>query len=98
MVRINEVTIETLKAYCRVDWTEEDDLFYAILTAGRQFILSQTGMTAAEADEKEDLTIALLILGTEMYENRSYTMSTNRTVNINPAVDAIIGQYRMNFL
>lgn len=97
-MKVSEVTIQELKDYCRVEDEEENSLFTAILGAAKQFIKTQTGLNDAEIEPKEDLAIAVLILGAEMYENRAYTMSSNRTVNINPAAEAIIDQYRMNLL
>lgn len=97
-MKMSEVGIADIKGYCRADDGEEDNLFSLILDAGKQFILSQTGLTAAECDEKADLTIALLLFCADLYDNRIYSMATGKTVNVNPAVDAIISQYCRNIL
>ncbi|WMI81593.1 head-tail connector protein [Anaerotignum sp. MB30-C6] len=97
-MKVSEVTIQDLKDYCRAEDDEENVLFSAILGAAKQFIKTQTGLDEAGMETKEDLAIVVLIIGAEMYENRTYTMSSNRTVNINPAAEAIIDQYRMNLL
>lgn len=97
-MKMSEIGIEDIKEYCRVESGEEDNLFSVILDAGKQFIMSQTGMTAEECDEKADLTIALLLICSDLYENRVYSMTTGKTINVNPAADAIISQYCMNIL
>lgn len=97
-MKVSEISIQVLKEYCRVEDNSEDMLFTALLGAAKQFIKTQTGLDDAGIEEKEDLAVAVLIIGAEMYENRAYTMATNRTVNINPAAEIIINQYRMNLL
>lgn len=97
-MKVSEVTIEDLKEYCRVDGTEEDGIFRVILGGCKQFIKGQTGLDEETMDTKEDLTIALFILGAEFYENRSYTMTAGRAVSVNPAVNSILAQYCMHIL
>lgn len=94
-MKVSEVKINDLKDYCKVDGTDEDKIFTVILAACKQYIISQTGLTLAQADEKEDLPIALMVLANEMYENRNYTVKDNK---VNLVVDTIINQYRVNFL
>lgn len=94
-MKISEVNINTLKEYCKVDGFLDDNLFTAILAACKQYIISQTGLTALQCDDKEDLTVALMVLANEMYENRNYTVKDNK---VNMVVDTIINQYRVNFL
>ncbi len=95
-MKISQVTIDDLKAYCRAEDGEES-LFQAILAAGKDFIKGQTGLTEEEMDKYEDLTIALYILSAEWYENRAYTL-IHAKVTVNPAAKAIIDQYNMNIL
>lgn len=97
-MKVSEISIQVLKEYCRVEDNSEDMLFTALLAAAKQFIKTQTGLDDAGIEEKEDLAVAVLIMGAEMYENRTYTMNSNRTVGLNPAAETIINQYRMNLL
>ncbi len=97
-MKVSEVSVQFLKEYCRVEDDSEDMLFTTILEAAKQFVKTQTGLDDAGIEEKEDLAVVVLIMGAEMYENRTYTMSSNRTVGLNPAAESIINQYRMNLL
>lgn len=97
-MKISEVTVQDIKDFCRIDAEGEERLLTAMLDAGKNFILSQTGLTEAECDEKEDLTLALLMLCSDFYDNRTYSLETGKIASVNPAVDAIISQYCMNIL
>ncbi len=98
-MKLSEVGVQDLIVYARIDAPEEEiDILNAILSAGRQFILSQTGLSAAEADEKEDLSLAMLMVCTSIYENRSYEAETGKVHTVNLAAKAIIDQYCKNIL
>lgn len=70
-MKISQVSIGTLKTHANCFHNLDDVLFDAILIAGKQFLVSYTGKTLMELDDHEDLTIALLIIATEMYDNRA---------------------------
>ena len=95
---VSQVTVQTLKEYLRIDTNEENALLEAILAAGRQYIRSQTGLIDDECETKEDLSVALMVLCSEMYDNRSYTTNANRTANTNKVVESILAQYSGNLL
>lgn len=97
-MKLSEVTASDLKDYCHVEHDEEEVLFSAILSGVKQFIYSQTGMTAEECDEKEDLVLVLLLVGAEMYENRTYISSGSKEPQVNPAADAILSQYCLHIM
>ena len=95
-MKISELSIENVKTYCRAE-DEEDSVFEIILAACKAFIRGQTGLTDEEMDQYEDLTIAALILASDMYDNRTYQQKETK-VTANLAVKAIIDQYQMNIL
>ncbi len=98
-MKLSEVGVRDLIAFARIDAPEEEiDVLQAILSAGRQFILSQTGLSVAEADEKEDLSLAMLMVCVDIYENRSYEAETGKVQTVNLAAKAIIDQYCRNIL
>ncbi len=99
-MKISEVSINDVKQFCRAEDSGEDEniIFSAILDGAKQFVMSQTGLTAEECDEKEDLTLAMLMLCADAYDNRTYTVFQTKTPHVNPAAKAIIDQYNMNIL
>lgn len=97
-MKISDVTTVAVKDYCRAEHSEEESLFEAILAAAKQYIISQTGLTAQQCDEKADLTVALFVLCSDMYENRLFSSAAGRVSNVNKVVDSIISQYSINLL
>ena len=79
---ISAVTISDIKLYAKIEsGSLEDNLLTAILVAGKEYIKSHTGLTTEQLDEHEDLTIALLILCSDMYEQRQYIVQHDK-VNV----------------
>lgn len=95
-MKVSEITLENLKNYFRVDY-EEDDIYIQniIMPAVLQYIKSYTGLENEVMDTKEDLTIAYMILASDMYNNRDYTVQNDK---INPVVNNILNRYSVNLL
>lgn len=94
-MKISEVTITDLKEYANVEHDLDDNLFQTILVATKAYIKGYTGLTTEAMDTKEDLTIALMILSNEMYENRVYSVDNDK---VNSVVNNLLGMYSMNLL
>lgn len=75
---ISELTITDLKQFANVYHDLDDSLFTAILAGAKQFIATYTGKSVDDLDQHEDLTIALLILSNEMYDNRMVHIESNK--------------------
>lgn len=95
--KVSEITNTELAAYIRLDDASSSELeqLTDMKAAAAQFIKSQTGLDDAEVDEKADLGIALKVLVQDMFDNRTLYVDTS---NVNKTVDAILGQYRQNFI
>ena len=94
-MKVSEITINEVKEYIRIDTNEEDILLNTILIGSKAFIKAYTGLTDAEVDEKEDLTLVVYILCSEMHENRQYTVEK---ININPIIQSILDMHSVNLL
>ncbi|GAA0763854.1 head-tail connector protein [Clostridium sartagoforme] len=94
-MKISEVTIGDLKEYAVVSHNLDDKLFSNILAACKSYIKSYTGLTLEQLDDKEDLTIALMILCNEMYDNRVYTVDNDKA---NKVVNSILDMHCINLL
>lgn len=98
-MKLREVSAENLIRFAKIDDAdEESEVIEAIIEAGRKFVLSQTGLELEETDDKPDLAIAMLMICTDLYENRSYETETGKTRSVNLAAQAIINQYCRNIL
>lgn len=94
-MKISQVTIADLKNYAHVYHAEDDNLFTAILVAAKSYIQSYTGLSFENMDLKEDITIALFVLSTEMYENRVYMVEGT---SVNKVVQTILNMHSINLL
>jgi uncharacterized phage protein (predicted DNA packaging) len=94
-MKISEVTITDLKEYANVDHALDDNLFQSILVATKAYIKGYTGLSVEQMDAKEDLTIALMILANEMYDNRAYTVENDKA---NKVVNTILDMHSINLL
>lgn len=94
-MKVSEVTIEDLKEYANVYHNEDDKLFNNILVACKSYIKNYTGLDDTKMDSKEDLTMALLVLSNEFYDNRIYSVQDS---NSNKVVNSILDMYSINLL
>lgn len=94
-MKISEITPENLKNYIRVDVEENDTFIEAVLIGAKAYIKSYTGLTDEEMDNKEDLSLAVYVLCSEMYDNRQYTVEKDK---INPIVKSILDMHSINLL
>lgn len=76
--------------------TDEKRLLENIILPGAiAYCVGQTGLSKEELDEHEDITIAVLCVIAEMWDNRSITINQDK---LNPVVDAILSMYPTNLL
>lgn len=92
-MKFSELKVENVKHYLRiVENTKEDDaLLSSILEAAKSYVLGQTSLTKDEIDNYYDITIAILILCQDMYDNRSMYVDKN---NLNRTVENILSMHR----
>ena len=94
-MKISDISLETVKDYLKVENDIEDGLIDNILTASKSFIKNYTGLTDTELDDKEDISLVVLVLANEMYSNREYTVDKN---TLNPIVVSILNMHSVNLL
>ena len=94
-MKISKVTINEWKEYANVEHDLDDELFTMILSAAKSYIKSYTGLTLEQMDDKEDLTIALMTLTNEMYDNRVFIV---QDIKLNTFISSILDMYSVNLL
>jgi uncharacterized phage protein (predicted DNA packaging) len=94
-MKISEVTIDDLKEYANVEHDYDDVMLNNILLAAKSYIKGYTGLNEEQIDSKEDLTLALLVLCNEMYDNRSFSVQDNKS---NFVIKNILDMYSINLL
>ena len=76
--------------------TSDDRAMISILQkAAVEYVKSYTGLSMDEIDQHEDITVAVLVLISDMFDNRQMYVDKN---NVNRVVDTILGMYCVNYL
>lgn len=98
-MRTSEITMKDLCRQIRTEeayMTEDDRKHLGILLrAATEYVKSYTGLDDAGIDAHEDVTIAVLVLVCDLYDNRQMTVDRN---NVNRVVETILGMYCINLL
>jgi beta-xylosidase len=96
-MKISEVTRQELKNYAREynDDPETNKTFDLILLACKAFMKGHTGLDDAQMDTKEDLSVVLLVLADEMYDNRTFTVDKDK---VNPVIKSILDMHSINLV
>ncbi len=94
-MKISEITSKYIAEYLRVDAEEEANTINIALSASKNYIKGYTGLDDTALDNYEDLTIALLILCAEMFDNRQFTVQNDKE---NPVVKQILAMHSINLL
>lgn len=95
-MKMSEVDVFFIKQHLKIDDELEDLILAQYLEMAKKYILSYTGLTEIEADDKEDLSFATLALVSEFYENRTSTVSANTKPN--PIIESILAMHSINYL
>lgn len=98
-MKVSEITTKELLNQIRVmeDELDPGEIIYieALKKAAVEYVKSYTGLTEEDMDCHEDITIAVLVLFSDMYDNRQMYVVKNQ---VNRVVDTILGMYSINLL
>lgn len=94
-MKISEISLTEVKNYLHVYHAEDDDLISTILVAAKSFVKNYTGLSTEKLDINEDLSMAVFILVSELYDNRVYTVDNT---SINPVIQAVLNMHSINLL
>lgn len=98
-MKVSELTIPIIANYCRImddDVTDSENLsLEAMKIAAISYARSYTGLSDLEMERHEDITIAILTLVADMYDNRSMIVDKN---NVNRTADVILSMHAKNLL
>lgn len=98
-MKVSEITLSDICRQIReveTYLTEDDKEYIAILKkAAVEYVKSYTGLDDNAIDTHEDITIAVLVLISDMYDNRQMYVDKNNT---NRVIETILGMYCENLL
>ena len=95
--KFSEVAASDLANYLRLTEISQADtsLLETIIEAAKSYILTYTGRTVEDADTFPEFTTALLNIGANMFDVRSYIVDSDIS---NKIVDSILGARSINLL
>lgn len=96
-IKVSEVTTGNLGDFLRLtELTQsETQLLETIIESGKSYIKTYTGLTTEQLDLYPDITLALMVICQDMWDNRSYYVESN---NVNKVVENILGSHSVNLL
>lgn len=97
-MKLSEIDVPFVKEYLRQDGDEDDRLIGAILEGAKDYIVKYTGQSLEQLEESEDLTIAVLVLMAELYDNRTISVNERINLRINSMLESLIGRYSVNLI
>lgn len=97
-MKLSEIDVPFVKEYLRQDGDEDDKLIGAILEGAKDYIVKYTGQSLEQLEESEDLTIAVLVLCAEFYDNRTISVNDRINLRINNVLDSLMGRYSINLI
>ena len=98
-MKVSEIGMSDLCGCVRIDYdylsAEDESFLEAAHSAAVSYVKSYTGLSDSGMDEHEDIAIAVLVLVSDMFDNRQMTVDKS---NVNRVVDTILGMYCTNML
>lgn len=95
-MKVSDLTVDTVLEFVRCEDCEESRRELEImLSAAKSYVCGYTGLTAEQCDEHEDITIAVLCLCSDMYDNRQITVDK---ATPNKTVETILGMHSVNLI
>ncbi|SCH68017.1 Phage gp6-like head-tail connector protein [uncultured Clostridium sp.] len=97
MFRMREINLDFIKHYLRIEeeFTEDDNELEVFLHIAKDYLMQVCGITEEEYLQANTLAPALLILVSEMYEQRSSIVPSNSKAN--PILQRYINTHRKFF-
>ncbi len=95
-MKLSSITDQDVEEFLRLEPdTYSGSMMKAVREAAEHYILSYTGLSKEQADEKEDLYIAYMVLCQDMFDNRSMYVDKN---NVNKVVESILCMHSVNLI
>lgn len=94
-MKISEITIADIKKYANIEHNLDDDLLGMILKSSLSYILNYTGLTLEQTNDKEELSLVLLTLANELYDNRVYSVKDDK---VNIVIKSMLDMHSRNLL
>lgn len=97
-MKLSELDLSLAKEYLRQDGDEDDKLIGAIIEASKSYICNYTGQSIDQLEEYEDVTIAVLVLIAEFYDNRTINVNDRLNLRVNTMLEGLLGRHSVNLI
>ena len=97
-MKLSELDLPLVKEYLRQDGDEDDRLILAIIEASKSYIRNYIGQSQEQLEEHEDITIVVLVLVAEFYDNRTINVNDRLNLRLNTMLEGLLGRHSMNLL
>lgn len=98
-MKVSQITLKEIAMQLRaeVEYLSDSDRGYIeiLREAAIEYVKDYTGLSNEEIDLHDDITIAVLVLISDMFDNRQMYVDKS---NINRVVDTILGMHCVNLL
>ena len=91
----SEINAQTVLDFLRLDGEPDDVSPDTLLAAAKSYIMSYTGLDEAEMDLHEEISIAILVLCSDLYDNRQTAVESDK---VNRTVRSILDLHSTNLL
>ncbi len=98
-MKVSEITIETLETFLKLNSEEltedETDELEMFLNGAKAYVKSYTGYTDSELDDYDEITLAVLVIAQDMYDDRSMLVDKDK---LNLVLKTTLGMHQNNLL
>lgn len=91
-MKVSEITVNDVAEYLR---TSDTTQLQIMLDSAKAYVKSYTGLEDEEIDKHEDISHAIFVLVSDMYDNRSIEVKNDKA---NIVVSTILNMYCANLL
>lgn len=95
--KVSDITYADVADYCRIDEIDQSDIntLNNLIIIAKNYIAGYTGRTIGDLDKYPDISIVVLILCQDMWDNRTMYVDSS---NLNTTVDSILHMHSVNLL
>lgn len=97
-MKISEINLDIAKEYLRQDDNSDDRIIQLMLDSAKSYVINFTGATMEQLDEQEDISLAVLLLLAEFYDNRTIAINDKLNLRFNEMLVSLLGRHSINLL
>ena len=97
-MKLSEITLDVAKEYLRQDSSADDKLITLMLSSAKNYVVNYTGQTLENLEKYEDVSLAVLLLLAQFYDNRTISITDKLNLRQNEIVNDLLARHSINLL